>query len=98
VTGGHYSTVTGGLRATVTGGDGATVTGGNGATVTGGDRATVTGGNGATVAGGNGATLVLSRQDGERRRVAVAYVGEGGIEPAVPYRLDGEGVFVPAVG
>ena len=95
VTGGDYATVTGGRRATVTGGDNATVTGrdyatvtgGYGATVTGGYGATVTGGDNATVTGGDNATLLLSFYNG-RKRVVTAYVGENGIKPNTPYRLN----------
>jgi len=87
VTGGNYATVTGGDNATVTGGDYATVTGGGNATVTGGHRATVTGGYEATVTGGDNATLLLSFYNG-RKRVVTAYVGENGIKPNTPYRLN----------
>ena len=73
------ATVTGGCHATVTGGYGATVTGGYGATVTGGHRATVT--------GGHGAILLLSFYS-DRKRVVTAYVGENGIKPNTPYRLN----------
>ena len=93
VTGGDEATVTGGYGATVTGGYGATVTGGNEATVTGGDGATVTGGYGATVTGGNEATVTGGWYDGNRYRLAVAYVGENGIKPDTPYRVDDHGNF-----
>jgi hypothetical protein len=95
VTGGYRATVTGGNRATVTGGYDATVTGGDDATVTGGNWATVTGGNWATVTGGNRASLSLKWWDGNRYRIAVAYVGEDGIEPGAAYRCKG-GKFVEA--
>ena len=81
------ATVTGGNYATVTGGDYATVTGGYGATVTGGYGATVTGGHRATVTGGHGAILLLSFYSA-RKRVVTAYVGENGIKPNTPYRLN----------
>ena len=75
------------IGATVTGGDCATVTGRDCATVTGGDYATVTGGYGATVTGGHGAILLLSFYS-DRKRVVTAYVGENGIKPNTPYRLN----------
>jgi len=87
VTGGCHATVTGGYGATVTGGYGATVTGGANATVTGGGHATVTGGHRATVTGGHGAILLLSFYSA-RKRVVTAYVGENGIKPNTPYRLN----------
>lgn len=78
--------------------DGAQVTGGYRAVVTGGDYAVVTGGDDAVVTGGAGATLVLSWWDGARIRLSVGYVGEGGIEAGVTYRLDEGGRFVRAEG
>ena len=66
---------------------GATVTGGDNATVTGGYGATVTGGGNATVTGSHGAILLLSFYS-DRKRVVTAYVGENGIKPNTPYRLN----------
>ena len=66
-----------------------------GATVTGGYGAMVTGGAGATVTGGAGANLILRWWDGDRGRLAVAYVGEQGIAAATAYRLDTAHQFVP---
>ena len=83
--GGHGSTVTGGDRSTVTGGDGSTVTGGYGSTVTGGD--------GSTVMGGNHSALSVRWWDGARYRIAVAYVGEDGIEAGARYKVNA-GKFV----
>ena len=104
VTGGKWSTVTGGISSTVTGGDYSTVTGGQDSTVTGGYRSTVTGGEfstvtggyWSTVTGGNGSVLSLKWFDGRRDRIITAYVGEDGIEPNVPYKLDENGKFVRA--
>ena len=93
VTGGDRATVTGGYRATVTGGDRATVTGGDRATVTGGYRAIVTGGYRAIVTGGYESLLQLYYWDDNRRRVAVAYVGEGGIKPNTAHRLNAQHEF-----
>jgi len=101
----HYLTLTGGDRATLTGGDGAKITGGDGATLTGGDWATLTGGDGAkitggyraTLTGGDMATLIFVKWVGTHRRVLVAYVGEGGIEPGKPYRANDDfSAVVPA--
>ena len=82
--------------STVTGDDGSTVTGGDGSTVTGGDDSTVTGGNRSTVTGGDGSILSLSWWDGSRKRVVIAYVGEDGIRPNTPYRLDASHQFAEA--
>ena len=38
----------------------------------------------------------VSNDDGERYRIAVAYVGEDGIEPNVDYRVTDDGEFVRA--
>ena len=79
-TGGYRSTLTGGYRSTLTGGDGSTLTGGHYSTLTGGD----------------GSTLTIKHWDGKRCRLVTAYVGEDGILPNVPYRLDENGKFVRA--
>jgi hypothetical protein len=95
VSGGDSATVSGGDWATVSGGDVATVSGGDWATVSGGDWATVSGGDGATVSGGDVANLSVKWLDGNRYRIAVAYVGEDGIKPNVKYRCE-KGAFVVA--
>jgi hypothetical protein len=56
----------------------------------------VSGGDEATVTGGYWAELRLSYWDGDRRRTALAYVGENGIKPNTPYRLDENHKFVEA--
>jgi hypothetical protein len=96
LTGGHRSTLTGGHRSTLTGGDGSTLTGGHRSTLTGGDGSTLTGGHRSTLTGGHRSTLCIWWHDGTRRRLAVAYVGEGGIKPDTPYRIDDSGNFVEA--
>jgi hypothetical protein len=75
---------------------GAFITGGVDSTVTGGDYSTVTGGDYSTVTGGYGSALSIKWYDSFRPRIAVAYVGEDGIEPDVPYKLDENGKFVRA--
>ena len=66
---------------------GATLTGGYGATLTGGDSATLTGGDRATLTG----QWYDEKQKRWRRKLAE--VGEDGILPNVPYRLD-KGIWV----
>lgn len=70
---------------------GATRTAGDGGTATAGDRGTAT-------AGDRGA-LVIHFYDAKRgvSRVRAAEVGEDGILPATPYRLDADGRFVEVV-
>ena len=104
VTGGNYSTVTGWAGSTLTGGVGSTVTGGNYSTVTGGNYSTVTGGEFSTVTGGefstvkgdNWSVLQLLYWDG-RKRLVIAYVGEDGIKPNTPYRLNNDHQFEEVV-
>jgi hypothetical protein len=96
VTGGYASTVTGGARSKVTGGARSKVTGGDASTVTGGYASTVTGGYASTVTGGDDSTLCLRHWDGKRWRLLIGYVGESGIEPGKPYKVNAQGEIVPA--
>jgi hypothetical protein len=69
---------------------GATISAANYGTATAGDRGTATAGEGGTIS-----ILWWDGSRGKCRR-SVACVGEGGIEPHVPYRLDEAGKFVRA--
>jgi hypothetical protein len=95
-TSGDEGTSTSGDEGTSTSGYWGTSTSGYGGTSTSGDGGTSTSGYGGTSTSGDWGTLILFRWDGQRRRVHVAHVGEDGIEPNVPYRLDGAGNFVRA--
>ena len=53
---------------------------------------------GSTVRAGARGAIALTYHDGKRYRLAVAYVGEGGIEPNVDYRVTDDGEFVRAQG
>lgn len=53
---------------------------------------------GSTARAGAGGAIALTYHDGERYRIAVAYVGEGGIEPHVDYRVTDSGEFIKALG
>ena len=53
---------------------------------------------GSTARAGAGGAIALTYHDGERYRIAVAYVGEGGIKPNVNYRVTDDGEFVEAQG
>ena len=65
-------------------------------TLTGGDGSTLTGGNDSTLTGGDGSELRIRYWDGtaERWRTVIGYVGEDGLQPCVPYRLDENHKFV----
>lgn len=52
----------------------------NGVSLTGGDHSILT--------GGRRSILINRYWDGDRRRIAVGYIGKNGLKPNVPYRLD----------
>ena len=96
-TGGDDSTNTGGHNSTNTGGYNSLNTGGHNSKNTGGHYSTNTGGDGSILTGGKRSVLIWRVWDGKagRHRIHVAYVGEDGIEPNVPYRWeDGKAVRV----
>jgi len=88
-TAGDDGTATAGYEGTATAGDGGTATAGYGGMATAGDRGTAT-------AGGGGMLQIYHYDCNDRRRLAVAYVGENNIQPNVKYRLDASANFVPA--
>ena len=51
---------------------------------------------GAVAQAAEGGAIALTYHDGERYRIAVAYVGENGVEPNVAYRVTNEGKFIKA--
>jgi hypothetical protein len=79
-----------GLRVPVVAGDYGTAQAG--------DYGTAQAGNYGTAQAGNWGTLVIKHWDdaADRSRLMVAYVGEDGIEPNIPYKLDGNGKFIKA--
>ena len=91
---GNYGTSTSGNYGTSTSGDYGTSTSGFRGTSTSGDYGTSTSGYKGTSTSGYKGTLVIQWHDGKRYRLAVAYVGEKGIKPNTPYKLDNEGNFV----
>ena len=102
LTGGYYSTLTGGIYSTLTGGNNSTLTGGNNSTLNGGNYSTITGGDGSlltggyysTLTGGDGSTLSIQYWNGNKNRIAIAYVGENGILPNVKYKVNDDGEFI----
>ena len=95
-TAGDGGTATAGYAGTATAGYAGTATAGDAGTATAGDEGTATAGYRGTATAGTRGTLAIWHWDGKRRRLMVGYVGENGIEPNVPYRLDDEGRFVRA--
>jgi len=66
-------------------------------TATAGNRGTATAGDYGTATAGEGGMLQIYYYDrNDRRRLAVAYVGENNIQPNVKYRLDENAKFVEA--
>jgi hypothetical protein len=95
-TAGYRGTATAGYRGTATAGHRGSATAGYGGSATAGNGGSATAGYGGTATAGYGGTLCVKWHDGERDRLAVGYVGESGIEPGTPYRLDDRGEFVAA--
>ena len=104
-TAGDFGTATAGYSGTATAGDFGTATAGNRGTATAGycgtatagDFGTATAGNRGTATAGEGGMLQIYHYDcNDRRRLAVAYVGENDIKPNVKYCLDDSANFVPA--
>ena len=97
-TAGNCGTATAGYRGTATAGDHGTAPASDYGTATAGDRGTATAGHYGTATAGDGGMLQIYYYDrNDRRRLAVAYVGEKSIKPHVRYRLDGNANFVPAL-
>jgi hypothetical protein len=92
----HGATATAGNGGTATAGYRGTATAGNGGTATAGDCGTATAGYRGTAMAGNYGEIRIRWHDGVRYRLAVGYVGEGGIEPDVAYRCDDSGKLVAA--
>ena len=91
-TAGDYGTATAGDYGTATAGYRGTATAGHGGTATAGDRGTATAGDYGTATAGDCGILQIAYFEA-RRRIAIAYVGAGGIEPNVPYRLNASHKF-----
>jgi hypothetical protein len=96
-TAGDEGTATAGYGGAATAGYGGTATAGNWGTATAGDSGTATAGVCGTAMAGEGGMLQIYHYDrNDRRRLAVAYVGENNLRPNVKYRLDDGAKFVPA--
>jgi hypothetical protein len=87
-TAGWKGTATAGWKGTATAGNEGTATAGRKGTATAGDEGTATAGDEGTATAGDKAIIQLRYWDGDRYRVAIGYIGEGGLEPGVKYKLD----------
>ena len=63
-------------------------------TATAGHGGTATAGHGGTATAGNDGTLIIAWYDRSRPRRAVGYIGEDGLKPDTPYRVNIRGEFV----
>jgi len=96
-TAGDEGKATAGDEGTATAGDYGTATAGYWGTATAGNRGTATAGYQGTATAGRGGMLQIYYYDrNDRRRLAVAYVGENDIQPNVKYWLDDSANFVEA--
>ena len=95
-TAGNSGTATAGNSGTATAGHAGTATAGNFGTATAGHCGTATAGHCGTATAGVGGIIRIRRWDGNRNRDVVGYIGEDGLQPNTPYRLDAEGRFVKA--
>ena len=93
---GYYGTSISGDYGTSTSGYSGTSTSGDYGTSTSGHYGTSTSGYSGTSTSGDCGTLVIKYCDNYRYKVAVAYIGENGIEPNVAYKLDKNHNFVKA--
>jgi hypothetical protein len=100
-TSGHHGTSTSGECGTSTSGHHGTSTSGHHGTSTSGDGGTSTSGHHGTSTSGECGILVIRWWDEEaepaRYRLAVGYVGEGGIRPNAKYKVVGRGVITEVV-
>ena len=92
-TAGYRGTATAGYDGTATAGDRGTATAGDYGTATAGYDGTATAGDDGTATAGDRGTLIITWYDGSRPRRAVGYIGEDGLKPDTPYRVNGRGEF-----
>jgi len=98
VTVGDYGTASAGEGGSATAGDCGTATAGNYGTATAGyrgtasagDCGTASAGNGGTVSAGEGGMISIKWFDGNRVRLLTGYIGEDGLKPDTPYRVECE--------
>jgi len=93
-TGGDYSTNAGGYGSTNAGGDYSKNAGGYGSKNAGGYGSKNAGGYGSTAKSGDVGVIAIDWCYGNRRRIAVGYVGEDGIKPDTWYKVDETGKLV----
>ncbi|MEQ6541410.1 MULTISPECIES: DUF7666 domain-containing protein [Pseudomonas] len=105
-TAGNWGTATAGDKGTATAGDKGTATAGNWGTATAGNWGTATAGNWGTATAGDKGTATAGEkgeirirywdEKADRYRTVIGYIGEDGLEPDVPYKLNADRKFVRA--
>jgi len=101
LTAGNRSILTAGFCSTLTAGDYSKLTAGYNSKLTAGVCSTLTAGEGSaltagvcsTLTAGEGSTLTCRYWDGNKMRLATAYVGEKGIKPNQAYKVNNKGKF-----
>jgi len=91
--GGDNSKLTAGSDSTLTAGYGSTLTAGDGSTLTAGHFSTLTAGDDSRLTAGNYSRLSCEYYDGNKYRLATAYVGENDIKPNQAYKVNNQGKF-----
>ncbi|HEQ0048738.1 TPA: hypothetical protein VDW61_006217 [Pseudomonas aeruginosa] len=102
-TAGNEGTATAGYKGTATAGDWGTATAGNEGTATAGYKGTATAGDWGTATAGDWGTATAGEkgeirirywdEKSDRYRTVIGYIGEDGLEPNVPYRLNADHKF-----
>ena len=94
-TAGRYGTATAGEGGSATAGEGGTATAGRNGSATAGEGGSAMAGRDGSATAGEGGRIAIAWYDGRRERVVIGYVGEDGIIPNTPYRVQ-NGRLVPA--
>ncbi len=94
-TAGDWGTATAGYKGTATAGNEGTATAGYKGTATAGDWGTATAGDEGTATAGEKGEIRIRYWDekADRYRTVIGYIGEDGLEPNVPYRLNADHKF-----
>ncbi|WP_218777800.1 DUF7666 domain-containing protein [Pseudomonas aeruginosa] len=97
-TAGNWGTATAGNWGTATAGNWGTATAGDKGTATAGDEGTATAGDKGTATAGEKGEIRIRYWDekADRYRTFIGYIGEDGLEPDVPYKLNADRKFVRA--
>ena len=89
-------TATAGFGGTANAGDKGTATAGFGGTANAGEKGTATAGEKGTATAGEKGMVQIKYWDGTRNRTKLGYIGEDGLLPNTPYKLDETSNFVLA--